>query len=60
MFAMMFYWMPRYGPQGIAVAKLVYGVFTLGMYLTLIRSLRLRHTNQTDLSDACAQVCEEA
>ena len=60
MFAMMFYLMPRYGSQGIAVAKLAYGVFTLGMYLPLIRSLRLPHTTQANLSDACAPVCEEA
>ena len=60
MFAMMFYLMPRYGPQGVAIAKLVYGIFALGMYLPLIRSLRLPHTDQTNLPDACAPTCEEA
>ena len=60
MLAMMLYLTPRYGTKGMAIAKLIYGALTLGMYLPLIRILRASGSTRHKGLNVTTQVCEEA
>jgi hypothetical protein len=55
----MLWLLPRHGIQGMAIARLVYGPITLGVYVPLF-VLVLRGSASASKADAPRTLCEEA